>query len=303
MTSELVLPNHLHCEKNVKLAPLTTISIGGEAEYFVVAESLEDLISIYDFAARMGLSVHILGKGSNLLIDDAGIKGITLQLGSGFTDYSVKGERIIVGGGLSMPRLARLAVELGSSGFEWMIGVPGSVGAGVAINAGTTQQCIQDNLLSAVYLTPQGQIIRESTPELSLRYRGSKLLDQGYLVLEATFKLDFSQSVEIVGQKTQEYVKKRRDKFPLRYPNCGSVFKRPFEGKGSFTGQLIESTGLKGLQQGKAQISPIHANFIINLGGASSDDVKTLINIAQERVLTKHGIFLEREVRYFPEYL
>ncbi len=298
---DIILPSGINWQKNVPLAPLTTLQIGGLAEYYVVPNSVDELVSIYDHANKIGLPIYILGKGSNVLIDDAGIKGIVLQLGSAFNYHSTTEKKITVGGSLSMPKLARIAVEIGTSGFEWMIGVPGSIGAGVAINAGAGQQCMLDNLLSATHMSPSGEIVTELASELELRHRGSKLLDRGYIVLEATFKLDFSQPKQSVVDQTQTFVKKRRQKFPLRYPNCGSVFKRPGVGKGPYAGYLIESVGLKGLQIGQAQISEVHANFIINHGGASANEVKNLISIMEEKVFCQHRIMLEREVRYFPE--
>ncbi|MGK7894499.1 MAG: UDP-N-acetylmuramate dehydrogenase [Xenococcus sp. (in: cyanobacteria)] len=298
---EIILPSNINWQKNVPLAPLTTLQIGGLAQYYVIANSVDELVSIYDYANKIGLPIYILGKGSNVLIDDAGIQGIVLQLSSGFHYHSTTEGKITVGGSVSMPKLARIALEIGSSGFEWMVGVPGSIGAGVAINAGAAQQCMKDNLVSATHISPSGEIVTEPASELKLRHRGSKLLDQKHIVIEATFNLDFSQPKESVADKTQGFVKKRRQKFPLRYPNCGSVFKRPGAGKGPYAGYLIESVGLKGLQIGQAQISEVHANFIINHGEASANDVKKLISIMEEKVFSQHGIMLEREVRYFPE--
>lgn len=299
--TDITLLPGVELQQNVTLAPLTTLQIGGPARYYAVPNSVEDVVTIYDYARRVGLPVYILGNGSNLLIDDVGLDGITLHLGSGFAYYRHTVEQITVGGGLTMPRLARLAVELGSAGFEWMVGVPGTVGAGVAINAGAGQQSMRDNLVSVTHMNPKGEIVTDPAANVELRHRGSRLLDQGHVILEATFHLDHSQPTQTVNDKTQEFVTKRRKKFPLRYPNCGSVFKRPSEGKGQFAGQLIESVGLKGLRSGQAQVSEIHANFIINLGRASSEDVKHLINQMQEQVFQKHGILLEREVRYFPQ--
>ena len=298
---DIILPSGLNWQRNVPLAPLTTLHIGGSAKYYIVPDSVDELVNIYDYAHKIGLPIYILGKGSNVLINDTGIDGIVLQLSSAFNYHSATKEKITVGGSISMPKLARIAVEIGSSGFEWMIGVPGSIGAGVAINAGAGQQCILDNLASATHMSPSGEIVTESARELELRHRGSKLLDRGHIILEATFNLDFSQPKQSVVDKTQAFVKKRRQKFPLRYPNCGSVFKRPGKGKGAYAGWLIESVGLKGIQVGQAQISTIHANFIINHGGASANEVKKLISIMEEKVFCQHEIILEREVRYFPE--
>ena len=298
---DIIVPSGLNWQKDVPLAPLTTLQIGGSARYYVVPNSVDDVVAIYDHANRIGLPVYLLGKGSNLLINDAGIDGIVLHLSPAFAYHYLTETQITVGGSMTMPKLARIAADIGSSGFEWMIGVPGSVGAGVAINAGAGQQCIRDNLVSATYMSPDGKIVTELANQLELRHRGSKLLDRGHLVLEATFSLDFSHSPQSVNEKTQDFLKKRRDKFPLRYPNCGSVFKRPGEGKGPYAGWLLESVGLKGLQIGQAQISEVHANFIINHGGASADNIKELIGIMQQRVFKHHGILLEREVRYFPQ--
>ncbi len=298
---DLIVPSGLNWQKDVPLAPLTTLQIGGSARYYVVPNTVDDVVAIYDYANRIGLPVYLLGKGSNLLINDGGIDGIVLHLSPAFAYHSLSEIYIAVGGSMTMPKLARIAAELGSSGFEWMIGVPGSVGAGVAINAGAGQQCMRDNLVSVTHMNPMGKILTEPASQLELRHRGSKLLERGHLVLEATFRLDFSHSPQYVNEKTQNFVKKRRDKFPLRYPNCGSVFKRPGEGKGAYAGWLLESVGLKGLRIGQAQISKIHANFIINHGGASANEGRNLISIMEEKVFCQHGIILEREVRYFPE--
>ena len=288
-------------QQNVNLAEMTTLNIGGNARYYAVPTCIEDIVSIYEYADNVSLPVYVLGNGSNLLIDDGGVDGIVIRLGSEFAYHSNTEDQITVGASLSMPKLARIALDLGSAGFEWMVGVPGTIGGGVAINASTTQQGTHENLVSVTYINPKGEIATEAADNLGLRYRGSALLDQGNIVLEASFRLDRSQPIEQVNERTQAYVKKRRVKFPLKLPNCGSVFKRPQGGKGPFTGQLIESVGLKGFQIGNAQISEMHANFIVNLGNASSQNVKDLIGVAQEKVQKEHQILLEREVRYFPE--
>ncbi len=286
--------------ERVPLASFSTLRIGGTAHVLATPNSVDDFISVRRFANQRGLPIYVIGKGSNLLIDDGLIKAVVCRFGADFSYARITGDVVTAGAAMPMPKLAKICMHHGASGYEWMAGVPGTVGAAVAINAGTHDGCIRDQLLTATVMARNGSISCKPVSDLQLRYRGSRILDTGACVLEATFRLTTSACPAAIRETMRAYMAERQRKFPLGLANCGSVFKRPDAGEGPYCGQLIEAAGLKALQRGDAEISERHANFIVNRGHASADDVRWLVDTMRDRVFQATGVLLERELRYLP---
>lgn len=288
--------------KNRNLAPLTTWRIGGRAQYYGVVTNGNMLLASIQAAKDQGLPLYILGSGSNLLVDDSGVPGVVIRLEGDFKKSQlVSPNRIKVGAGFRMPLLAKKMADAGFTGFEFMVGIPGTIGGGVVINAGkgVSGTCMSSILKSVCFIDDALQKNEESVETLEMAYRSSRLKHDRAIVISAEYILEGRDEPQAIQHHLDRILAERKGKFPWNYPNAGSVFKRP-DGYPP-VGLLIEKAGLKGRQVGNAQISPIHANFIVNLGWAKSADVKNLISLAQEEVFKVHGAILEREVIYWPE--
>ncbi|MCX5889828.1 MAG: UDP-N-acetylmuramate dehydrogenase [Deltaproteobacteria bacterium] len=288
--------------QNQPLAPLTTWKIGGAAQYLAVAAGLEEVYRLMALAYDRGWPLWFLGRGSNILIDDAGLPGITLHLAKSLQGLEQKGDRLRAGAGVSLPRLARTAAGLGFAGFEFLAGIPGTVGAAVRLNAGADGLDLAGVLQRVWVATPQLQLLEFQTAELNLGYRSSLLLNfPHWLVVEAEFVLTRPAPAETIKRRLHELQAARRARQPANYRNCGSVFKNPTGAPAA--GFLIESAGLKGRRVGEAQVSLKHANFILNQGRASAGQVKALVAEIQEEVWRTQGVALEREVVFLPDDL
>jgi len=288
--------------ENHPLAPLTTWKIGGPANYLATAAGLEEVFRLMALAQERGWPLFFLGRGSNLLIADAGLPGLTLHLARSLQILSRRGDTLRAGAGVSLPRLARTAAALGFSGFEFLAGIPGSVGAAVRLNAGADGRDLAAVLSRVWVATPQLQLLEFRAGELGLGYRSSRLLYfPHWLVVEAEFLLSTPAPPEAVRRRLRELQAARRARQPANYRNCGSVFKNPKAGPAA--GLLIEAAGCKGLRRGGAQVSRKHANFILNRGQATAAQVKALIAEIQERVWRTQGVALEREVVILPDDL
>lgn len=281
----------------VALHAFTTWKVGGPAEWFAEPGTQEELIALAAWAQGRGLPLRCIGAGSNLLIADAGLPGLTI------CNRRLQGSRLEASSGLveaeagePIPTLARKAARLGLSGLEWAVGIPGSVGGAVVMNAGAQGGCTADWLQSVRVLDPA----QPKTPfelradELRFAYRHSRLQAESWIVLSACFRLESGHDPATITARTSANLHSRTSTQPYQQPSCGSVFRNPEPHK---AGRLIEELGLKGLQIGKAQVSPIHANFIVNTGQASAADINALILDVQHRVMVRHGIALHPEVK------
>jgi UDP-N-acetylmuramate dehydrogenase len=282
------------------LAPLTTWKVGGPARYLAIPQDLEDACELFRIGQRQGWPLYFLGRGSNVLIADAGLPGVTLHLARSFRQQKREGDRVRVGAGVTLPLLARLAADLGVSGFEFLAGIPGTVGAAVRLNAGAHGQNLAGVLTRLWVLTPQLRLLELPGEDLGLGYRSSLLLKfPHWLVVEAEFSLAARSSPEAIRARQREYLEMRRVRQPARAYTCGSVFKNPPGGPAA--GYLIEAAGMKGRRRGGAQVSHKHANFIINRGDARAQDLEALMQDVAESVWRTSGIALEREVVCLPE--
>ncbi|MGN0477255.1 MAG: UDP-N-acetylmuramate dehydrogenase [Ruminococcus sp.] len=285
--------NHIEYICDEPMKNHTTFKVGGNAQVFVTVNSKEKLSALMKYINAESLDYFILGKGSNLLVSDSGIKGVVISLSGEFTDIKTKdGNKIFVGAGASLMKLCRFAQENSLSGLEFAYGIPGSVGGAVFMNAGAYGGEMKDCLVSADYITPQGECGTFKKDELQLGYRTSVFKNKNYIITGCTLSLK-EENKDIIKEKMDDLLGRRKSKQPLEYPSAGSTFKRP---EGAFAGTLIESCGLKGYTIGGACVSEKHAGFIINKGDATFEDIDSLIKEVQKKVKEETGYFLETEV-------
>lgn len=278
--------------ENVMLAPYTTMRTGGPAALFAEARNAQQLARVHQWAQEKGLPLLILGNGSNLLIADSGFDGLVIHLGRALSEVSVFANTLTAQAGASLAAAARAAAQASLTGLEFAAGIPGSIGGAVCMNAGAYGGEIAQVIVSARVLTPEG-VRTVSKEELTLGYRSSAVMQSGWVVLEATFELTPSNPDQIKATMA-DLAARRREKQPLQYPSCGSFFKRPV---GYYAGALIEQAGLKGYRVGDAQVSEMHAGFVINRGHATSSEIYHLMQDVQRRVQAQFGVALEPEVR------
>ena len=274
------------------LAARTTLRIGGPARFLVEVADAEALARVLRLASAERLPVLVLGKGSNLLVPDAGFPGVVVVLGGSFRETRVEGAEIVAGGGVSLMALAVAARDAGLSGVENVSGIPSSVGGAVRINAGSYGSEIFDVLVSATLVSPAGEVRSAAARTIAHGYRWTALCETGDVVAEARFLLSKKLPAEIAARMT-EVAAKRRDALP-RQPNAGSIFKNP---KGLFAGKLLEECGFKGRRVGGAEVSTVHANVIVNTGGATAEDVKRLMEEMKKAVRERFGVELQPEIQ------
>lgn len=285
----------------------TSLRIGGPADIFIIPQDFEDLKNITVFAGQEEIPYFILGKGTNLLVSDKGIRGIVVKVAGWMNHIINKEERILAGSGADLSRVGRVAKDLGLSGLEFTVGIPGTVGGAVITNAGGKFGCLGDVLNKVLVVNPQGEVKILSKEDLNSNYRESLIKSTDLIVLETELSLKSEKEEEI--EKRMEYLKaQRRKSQPGGILSAGSIFKNPngssgaSEGGDPPAGYLIERVGAKGLHLGDAYVSEIHANFIINQGKAKAREVWELINIIKNKVEKKFGIRLTLEIEMVGEF-
>lgn len=279
------------------LARHTTFKIGGPADAFLLARGREEVLTALRLAREEDFPVLVLGKGSNLLVRDRGVRGLVLRLSGDFEAIEFPGEgRVRAGASVRVPQLVVACAERGLAGLEPVVGVPGTVGGAVVMNAGTREAEIGPLILEVEAADPVPARIRKMTrSELEFSYRSSSL--GNLIVLSATFQLKGGDKGDILSSVAQ-YQRKRLQTQPIHTFNVGSTFKNP---PGRFAARMIEELGLKGRSVGGARISPMHANFIENFAGAKASDVLALVDLIRERVRAAFGVDLELEMRIVGE--
>lgn len=271
--------------------PLTTLRVGGPLAALVTLNRIEELEAVGAVAAAAAVETIVVGRGSNLLVDDAGFPGIALRLGDAFRQVTIIGSAVHAGGAAALPTVARLAADAGLHGLAWMAAVPGTIGGAVRMNAGAHGGETRDRLRE-VTVARLGDGMRTWTPaDLAFDYRHSGLTAVD-VVLDADFTLEPGDA-EAIRHEMDEIRAWRRAHQPLNEPNCGSVFTNP---AGDSAGRLIDSSGCKGLRVGGATVSQRHANFIVTRPGASARDVGELIERVIAAVQEAHGVTLQTEV-------
>jgi len=286
--------NSIQLEKNISLSNFTTWRIGGPAEWIAQPKNIEEIKYLINWINKKRIPCNIIGAGSNLLINDKGIKGLSLCMRN-FKGIQIdKNSGIIeVLSGEMLPTLARKAAASGLHGLEWAVGIPGTIGGAVVMNAGAQKHCISNYLESITTLSLTGEYKIIQRKDLNFGYRYSLLQNENLIVVSARLKLALGHA-EKIRQITNENLNHRLKTQPYKAQTCGSVFRNPEPLKAA---KLIEELGLKGFRFGGAEISKIHSNFIINANQASSSDVRELIKYVKKKVFDSYGILLETEVK------
>ena len=271
----------------------TSFKTGGPADVFVKADGTDNIKQAIMVLSEENIPYYIIGNGSNILVSDRGIEGVVIEIGSLMNKITVSGEKIYAEAGAMLSAVAAAAADNSLTGMEFASGIPGTIGGAVFMNAGAYDGEIKDIINYADVIDEYGEIKRMTKDELNLSYRHSLAQEKNLIIVGAEFELNHGCKDKI-REKTADFAARRRDKQPLNFPSAGSTFKRP---DGYFAGKLIEDSGLKGKSIGGAQVSEKHAGFIINTGGATSDDILALIDCCIETVYNKFNVRLMPEVR------
>ena len=281
--------------QNEMMKKHTSFKIGGPADFFIIIESVEELKAVLKFAKELDIPVTCIGYGSNLLIKDNGIRGLTIKLD--FKDLTINEDEIEAGAGVPIPVLARKAYENGLSGLEFASGIPGTLGGAIKINAGAYGGEFKDVVDFTTYLDNNLQVHTVSNEDQNFSYRNSRFNNTDDIIISAKMKLK-KENKDIIKAKMDELSAKRKDKQPINFPNAGSVFKRKNE---YIAAEVIDKCGLKGYNIGDAYISDLHAGFIVNKGNATAQDVIQLIEYIKNTVHEKYNINLELEIKVIGE--
>jgi UDP-N-acetylmuramate dehydrogenase len=278
--------------ENEPLSRYNTWRIGGPARYLAMPADSEDVVRALELAQDRGLPWVVLGLGSNVLIKDGGFPGVVIRMGKGLDRFEMKGATAIVGAGMPTPILARRTAEAGFVGVERFVGIPGTVGGGIFMNAGCHGAEFAEIVTEVTVMDPRGKVKQLSRKQISFKYRSSNI--EG-IVLEAKLGLG-EESPAKLKELQSKLLRWRKAGTPFDQPCCGSTFTNP-SGHSKSAGMLIDECGLKGFQLGGAQVSTLHANYIINKGNATASDVLKVIDHVRKTVAKKTGITLELECK------
>ena len=275
---------------NEPLAKYTSMKVGGPADYYLEPADRDDVLTLMRYLYRRGFPAMIIGRGSNLLVSDEGIRGAVINLETGLSEVRAEGERVVAESGARMTKLVDFCIQKGYAGMDWAAGIPGTVGGGVVMNAGAHGEQMSDHLLDVEIIRDDAVVVVPKS-EAAFAYRSSAFRND--VILSARFAFPRGDREALIRHRS-ELMKKRNETQPLNFPNSGSMFKNP---QGTYAARLIEQAGLKGKRVGGAQISEKHANFVVNLGDAKASDVLTLIDLTRRTVYQNTGILLEPEVK------
>lgn len=277
----------------------TSFRIGGCADIFINT-GITDVGTIIDICAKEGVPITVIGNGSNILVGDKGIRGVTIAFGSKASGIAKDGNVIEAVAGELLSSVSKAAQRESLSGLEFAGGIPGSVGGGVFMNAGAYDGEMKDVLVSVDYYDYRDKrVFTLNRDQCDLSYRHSVFSEKEIgIILSAKLRLTSGNSREI-SEKMEDFSRRRKEKQPLEFPSAGSTFKRP---EGYFAGKLIEDLGLKGFRVGGAQVSEKHAGFVVNTGNATADDVRNLMKTVSERVYKETGVKLFSEVKFVGEF-
>jgi len=282
--------------RNCKLRNYTTIKVGGISEYFAEPQNIFEFTELIEWSNLNNQKCQIIGAGSNLLINDVFLKGlvictkkmksIKIEPNSGLVEAEA---------GVMLPNLSNLLAKNGIKGGEWAIGIPGTLGGAICMNAGSRDLSLANNLISVTVFNPKTlEKLEIEKKDIEFKYRFSSFQKNNLLILSAKLHFEPNGNIPQLIQTTKNILKVKTENQPYQFPSFGSVFKNP---KNDFAARLIDEMGLKGFKVGEAEISTMHANFIVNKSSASSEDIFELITTIQQKILQKKGIYLEPEVR------
>ena len=279
--------------ENEALSKHTSFKIGGPAAVLLTPTQEEDIVAVQELCRKAGVELRVIGLGSNILVSDAGLPCVVMELSENFSEIRIEGCEVIAQAGASNELVAHAALSAGLSGYEFASGIPGTIGGAAIMNAGAYDGEFKDVCVQVRYLNPAGEIVELSADEAAWGYRHSFMMDDGGIVLGARLRLQRGQRSAIQA-RMDELKARRAEKQPLEMPSAGSTFKRP---EGHFAGKLIQDAGLRGYRVGGAQISEKHCGFVVNAENASAADVLQLIADVQEKVYAHAGVRMEPEVR------
>ena len=287
-------------QSDVSLASQTSYKVGGDAQWYAAPRNWSELEASFEWYQTQDVPLTLLGAGSNLLISDRGLPGLVLSTRY-FRSYEFDPETgiLVADAGEAIAKLAWKAAKRGLKGLEWAVGIPGTIGGGVVMNAGAHNSCVADILVSVTVLSPDGKVTELKPEELAYSYRTSNLQGGNQMVIRATMQLEPGyKAAEIIELSNQNWIQRKTTQ-PYHLPSCGSVFRNP---QPHAAARLIEELGLKGYKIGDAQIAHRHANFILNCGTATAKDIFELIRYAQEKVEYHWSVSLEPEVKLLGEF-
>lgn len=274
------------------LAKHTHFGIGGEASAYIEVSTVNELAALARFHRKWKIPVAVIGRGSNLLVNDNGFKGIGVRLIGELAKLEVDEDVVTVGAGLSLPRLSKVMSKSGLSGVEFALGIPGAVGGALIMNAGAWGSSFGDVVTDVTVMRDTGELVTLTHDEANFEYRHSGL-DAYFCVVGATLKLQ-PGNVDTITAQMNALFKQKTDTQPFAEENAGCMFKNP---PGDSAGRLIDISGLKGYRIGGAEVSAVHGNFILNINNATAEDVLNLVAHIQKQVREKTGISLQTEVK------
>ena len=274
------------------LARHTYFGIGGETTAYIEISTISELAALARFHKQWNIPIAVIGRGSNLLVSDTGFKGIGVRLVGELAKLEVEGNVVSVGAGLSLPRLSKAMSRRGLSGVEFALGIPGSVGGALIMNAGAWGSSFGDVVTNVTVMNDAGDLVELTHAEANFEYRHSGL-DAYFCVTGATLKLE-PGDVDTITERMQTFYKQKVETQPFAEENAGCMFKNP---PGDSAGRLIDISGLKGYRIGGAEVSTVHGNFILNIDNATATDVLNLVAYIQQQVREKTGISLQTEVK------
>lgn len=275
---------------NENMSKHTSFKVGGTADFFVKVQDVQELIYVLKVSKNLRMKIYILGNGSNVIVKDTGFRGIIIKLD--FKHLKIEKDKITVGAGVPVALLSEFTYRKGISGYEFLSGIPGTIGGAVKMNAGAYGSEIKDVLLETTILDEKYKIRTLTNEEQNFAYRHSIFFDKKWIIIGCTFKVQKGNIEEIKANRKQ-FMESRKEKQPLDMPNAGSIFKR---GEDCIPAKLIDEAGLKGYTIGGAQISTKHAGFIVNTGNATAKDIVKLIKYTKETIKEKFDKELELEV-------
>ena len=280
---------------NEPMKKYTSFKIGGPAECLIKIKTISEIIDVIKLTRENKIPLTILGNGSNVLVSDDGIKGITAIIKIEKIEIEEKENkvRVNIGAGEKIAKLARVFLKNEYSGFEELAGIPGTFGGAVRMNAGAHGKEMKDIVKKVKCINGKGEIVELTNEEMKFEYRKSIIKENKYTIVEVEVELEKGKKEEEIKEKMDEYAKFRKEKQPLEYPCAGSTFKR---GKDFITAQLIDQAGLKGHNVGDAEVSTKHSGFVINKGNAKAKDVLKLVEYIKETIEEKYGKKIELEI-------
>lgn len=279
------------------LSKHTTFKVGGPAKLFVVADDIKELETAFDLARQNKLPYMIIGAGSNILCSDDGFSGVVIKLGQSFEEVAIEKNTILAGAAVRLTKLAQLAQEEGLAGLSFAVGIPGTLGGAIYVNAGAYNQSIGYLVESVSLYKSKLDVEKIDASEIEFGYRRCRLPSQG-IIINATLRLEKGNRKEI-RREMEEFRQRRRLSQPLSFLSAGSIFRNP---QGRQAASLIEGAGCKGLRVGDAVVSERHANFIVNEGNAQAQDIYQLIMLVREKVHKKFDLVLEPEIHLIGKF-